>query len=117
MSEGGGVGGFRGGVGRGGGVATMGNDKTIVKVQASWFDYVNLMSAVKVDAEVSSVALLPHDGGQGLARYIVIGDKSGKLYFFSPQGDLVLEHFTEIHSPGTQSHSLQRFPVELARIA
>eukprot|EP00854_Cymbomonas_tetramitiformis_P017290 gene17290-20576_t len=74
--------------------AGMGLDKTIAKHKAAWYEYMQLMSAVKVDTEVSCLHLLPQDGGQGLARYFAVGDQTGKVYFFRPQGDLLLEYHT-----------------------
>jgi len=80
---------------------SVGLDKTVAKFRAGWFDHMALQSAVKVDSEVSALLVLPQDGGEGLARYIAIGDVEGKVYIFRPQGELIIEFHSGIFSPVT----------------
>ena len=66
-------------------------DKTVAKRRESWPDHLQLISAVKVDGEVSALTVLPQRGEHDLSRYFAVGDEAGKVYIFRPDGDLVVE--------------------------
>ena len=68
----------------------------VAKRREMWGDHLKLLSAVKVDGEVSALMVLPQSGSEGLARYIAVGDTQGRLYIFRPSGDLVIEHDCEV---------------------
>jgi hypothetical protein len=50
-----------------------------VQYRVSWFDHLQMLSAVRTDAAITAVAAMPQDGGQGLARYAAVGDAGGKV--------------------------------------
>ena len=64
---------------------------TVAKRRETWPDHLQLVSAVKVDGEVSALAVMPQRGENDLARYFAVGDDNGKVYIFRPDGDLVAE--------------------------
>jgi hypothetical protein len=50
-----------------------------VQYRVSWFDNMQLLSAVRTDAAITAVTGMPQDGGQGLMRYAAVGDATGKV--------------------------------------
>jgi len=52
-----------------------------VQYRVSWFDHLQLLSAVRTDAAITAVAVMPQDGGQGLVRYAAVGDAEGKVRY------------------------------------
>ncbi|KAK9794686.1 hypothetical protein WJX73_010726 [Symbiochloris irregularis] len=70
--------------------------RTLAQKQRSWADHMDLLAAVQMDDEVTAAITLPDNSA--LARYIALGDASGKIYVFSPMGKLQAEVWT-----GTQS--------------
>ncbi len=70
-----------------------------------WTEYLDLLAAVQADSEVSCMHVLADRSsvvgvggksalGLGLPRYVVLGDESGRVYLFSPRGDLAREYYT-----------------------
>ena len=83
----------------------------------AWTDYLELLAAVQADSRVSCMHVLADRtnvggvGGKaaltpGLPRYVVLGDESGRVYLFSPRGDLAREFYTGVWSG---NHSSRRF--------
>eukprot|EP00897_Mesotaenium_endlicherianum_P007835 jgi/Mesen1/707/ME000109S_10931 len=64
------------------------------KAGLAWAESFQVLSNVKVDADVSCLQVVPQEGArEGLARYLAVGDASGKLHFFLPHGGvLVTQH-------------------------
>lgn len=63
--------------------------RTLAQKQSSWTDHMELLAAVRLDDDVSAAITVPDNSA--LARYIALGDASGKLYVFSPSGRLQAE--------------------------
>ncbi|KAL2652897.1 hypothetical protein R1flu_021025 [Riccia fluitans] len=74
---------------------------TVARYKPAWAEHFGFLSAVKVDGEVSCLHVLPQEGEDGISRYVVVGDMTGRLYIFVWLGDLLLEHITMSSAPIT----------------
>lgn len=63
--------------------------RTLAQKQSSWTEQMDLLAAVRLDDEVTVAITIPDNSA--LARYVALGDASGKLYVFSSSGRLQAE--------------------------
>ncbi|KAL3684682.1 hypothetical protein R1sor_002704 [Riccia sorocarpa] len=80
---------------------SMSRGKTVARYKPAWAEHFSFLSAVKVDGEVSCLHVLPQEGEEGISRYVVVGDMTGRLYIVLWLGDLLLEYMTLSSSPIT----------------
>lgn len=92
-----------------------GSSMTVVRYKPAWAEHFQFISAVKVDADVSCLHTLPHEGENGLSRYVAVGDVTGRIYIFLTQGDLLVDWATQSRSPVTaiQSFTLRKNETKL----
>ncbi|XP_024387265.1 uncharacterized membrane protein At1g75140 [Physcomitrium patens] len=83
-----------GGSGPGGGM-------TIARYKPAWAEHFQFVSAVKVDIDVSCLHVLPHEGDDGMSRYVAVGDSAGRIFIFFIQGDLLVDYATLSQAPVT----------------
>ncbi|KAG6544864.1 hypothetical protein Mapa_013554 [Marchantia paleacea] len=74
---------------------------TVARYKPAWAEHFSFLSAVKVDGEVSCLHVLPQEGEDGISRYVIVGDMTGRLYVFMWLGDLLLDHMTLSLAPIT----------------
>jgi hypothetical protein len=85
---------IQGGAGPGGGM-------TVARYKPAWTEHFQFVSAVKVDVEVSCLHVLPHEGDDGMSRYVAVGDAAGRVYIFFIHGDLLVDYATVSPAPVT----------------
>ncbi|KAG0597890.1 hypothetical protein M758_12G028300 [Ceratodon purpureus] len=83
-----------GGSGPGGGM-------TVARYKPAWAEHFQFVSAVKVDVDVSCLHVLPHEGDDGMSRYVAVGDAAGRIYIFFIHGDLLVDYATLSPAPVT----------------
>lgn len=83
-----------GGSGPGGGM-------TVARYKPAWAEHFQFVSAVKVDVDVSCLHVLPHEGDDGMSRYVAVGDAAGRIYIFFIHGDLLVDYATLSQAPVT----------------
>jgi hypothetical protein len=74
---------------------------TVARYKPAWSENFQFVSAVKVDADVSCLHVLPQDGKEGLSRYVAVGDVKGRIYIFLKHGDLLVDYATLSTTPVT----------------
>ena len=68
--------------------------RTVARPAPAWADYFTLLAAVRTDAVATAAAALGEEGRGGGARLVAVGDAGGRLYLFSPRGELAAEFAT-----------------------
>lgn len=74
---------------------------TIARYKPAWSEHFQFLSAVKVDGDVTCLHVLPHEGEDGLSKYVAVGVNTGGVYIFLSHGDLLVEFQTVSHRPVT----------------
>lgn len=74
---------------------------TIARYKPAWSEHFQFLSAVKVDGEVTCLHVLPHEGEEGLSKYVAVGVNTGGVYIFLSHGDLLVDFQTVSHLPVT----------------
>ncbi|CAK9253741.1 unnamed protein product, partial [Sphagnum jensenii] len=74
---------------------------TVARYKPAWSENFQFVSAVKVDADVSCLHVLPQDGKEGMSRYVAVGDVKGRIYIFFKHGDLLVDYATLSTKPVT----------------
>ncbi|KAH7433880.1 hypothetical protein KP509_07G090900 [Ceratopteris richardii] len=74
---------------------------TIARYKPAWSQHFQFLSAIKVDGEVTCLHVLPHEGEEGLNKYVAIGSNNGRVYIFLAHGDLLIDFQTASHLPIT----------------
>lgn len=74
---------------------------TVARYKPAWSEHFQFLSAVKVDGEVTCLHVLPHEGEEGLSRYVAVGVNTGRVYIFLAHGDLLVDYQTASHLPVT----------------
>ena len=64
--------------------------RAVAKRRDRWHDHLRLIAAVKIDAPITALAVMPQRGEHELSRYFVVGDDAGAVHVFRPDGDLAL---------------------------
>ncbi|XP_024357704.1 uncharacterized membrane protein At1g75140 [Physcomitrium patens] len=83
------------------GVSGPGGGMTIARYKPAWAEHFQFVSAVKVDVDVSCLHVLPHEGDDGMSRYVAVGDSAGRIYIFFIYGDLLVDYATLSKAPVT----------------
>ncbi len=65
--------------------------RTISRKLPVWTDYFTFVSAIRTDARVLCSTVIKRTA-ESPARFLVVGDASGRLYFVNSAGDLAWEH-------------------------
>lgn len=78
-----------------------GGGMTIARYKPAWAEHFQFVSAVKVDVDVSCLHVLPHEGDDGMSRYVAVGDAAGRVYIFFIHGDLLVDYATLSQAPVT----------------
>lgn len=81
--------------------AGPGGGMTVARYKPAWAEHFQFVSAVKVDVDVSCLHVLPHEGDDGMSRYVAVGDAAGRIYIFFIHGDLILDYATLSQAPVT----------------
>jgi hypothetical protein len=74
---------------------------TVARYKPAWSENFQFVSAVRVDADVSCLHVLPQDGKEGMSRYVAVGDVKGRIYIFFKHGDLLVDYATLSTKPVT----------------
>lgn len=74
---------------------------TIARYKPAWSEHFQFLSAVKVDGEVTCLHVLPHEGEEGLSKYVAVGVNTGGVYIFLSHGDLLVDFQTVSRLPVT----------------
>eukprot|EP00250_Pteridium_aquilinum_P008225 c17782_g1_i1 orf=74-2626(-) len=74
---------------------------TIARYKPAWSEHFQFLSAVKVDGDVTCLHVLPHEGEEGLSKYVAVGVDIGRVYIFLSHGDLLVDFQTASHFPVT----------------
>lgn len=74
---------------------------TVARYKPAWSEHFQFLSALKVDGEVTCLHVLPHEGEEGVSKYVAVGDETGRVYIFLSHGDLLVDFSTISHSPVT----------------
>lgn len=64
--------------------------RAVAKRRDRWHDHLRLIAAVKIDAPITALAVMPQRGEHELSRYFAVGDDAGSVHVFRPDGDLAL---------------------------
>ena len=67
-----------------------GEHRAVARRRDAWHDHLRLIAAVKIDADVTALAVMPQRGEHELSRYFAVGDSTGAVHVFRPDGDLAL---------------------------
>ena len=67
-----------------------GEHRAVARRRDAWHDHLRLIAAVKIDADVTALAVMPQRGEHELSRYFAVGDSAGAVHVFRPDGDLAL---------------------------
>lgn len=78
-----------------------GGGMTVARYKPAWAEHFQFVSAVKVDVDVSCLHVLPHEGDDGMSRYVAVGDAAGRIYLFFIHGDLLVDYATLSQAPVT----------------
>lgn len=78
-----------------------GGGMTVARYKPAWAEHFQFVSAVKVDVDVSCLHVLPHEGDDGMSRYVAVGDVAGRIYIFFTHGDLLVDYATLSQAPVT----------------
>lgn len=81
--------------------AGPGGGMTVARYKPAWAEHFQFVSAVKVDVDVSCLHVLPHEGDDGMSRYVAVGDAAGRIYIFFTHGDLLVDYATLSPAPVT----------------
>ena len=68
--------------------------RTVARPAPGWADHFTLLAAVQTDAVATAAAALGEEGRGGGALLVAVGDAGGRLYLFSPRGELAAEFAT-----------------------
>ncbi|MCO5572547.1 hypothetical protein L7F22_026302 [Adiantum nelumboides] len=74
---------------------------TVARYKPAWSEHFQFLSAVKVDGEVTCLHVLPHEGEEGLSKYVAVGVNTGRVYIFLAHGDLLVDFQTASNMPVT----------------
>ncbi|KAI5082521.1 hypothetical protein GOP47_0002264 [Adiantum capillus-veneris] len=74
---------------------------TVARYKPAWSEHFQFLSAVKVDGEVTCLHVLPHEGEEGLSKYVAVGVDTGRVYIFLSHGDLLVDFQTVSSLPVT----------------
>jgi hypothetical protein len=66
----------------------------VARGRHSWPEYFSLVAAVKADADVTAMHSLFENPYSGSYRYLLLGDRAGKVYILSPQAEVLQEYST-----------------------
>ena len=66
--------------------------RTLAQRLTEWADDFDMLSAIKADSSVTAMTVLTYPPGGLYNGFLFMGDASGKLYAFSPKGQLALQH-------------------------
>ncbi|XP_002980204.2 uncharacterized membrane protein At1g75140 [Selaginella moellendorffii] len=75
--------------------------RVVARYKPAWSDHFQFLSAVHLEAPLSSLHILPHEGEDGMGKYVAVGDEAGHLYIFSSLGDLLVDHSSPYTAPVT----------------
>ena len=79
----------------------LGGGMTVARYKPAWAEHFQFVSAVKVDVDVTCLHVLPHEGDDGMSRYVAVGDAAGRIYIFFIHGDLLVDYTTLSRAPVT----------------
>ncbi|KAI4366386.1 hypothetical protein MLD38_022270 [Melastoma candidum] len=73
---------------------------SVTKFGTVWSERFRFASAMRLDDEVSCINVLPYRDSEGLSKYVAIGDKAGRFFLLSRNGDVLVGQDTS-ESPVT----------------
>lgn len=80
-----------------------GNGKgvTVAKFRPAWSERFQFLSAVKMESDVTCLNVLPHEGDDGVGKYVAVGDAQGRVYILLSHGEVLVDFLTLSTAPVT----------------
>lgn len=88
-----------------------GNGKgiTVEKFRPAWSERFQFLSAVKMESDVTCLNVLPHEGDDGVGKYVAVGDAQGRVYILLSHGEVLVDFLTLSTAPVTAMLSYLNF--------
>lgn len=86
-----------------------GKGVTVAKFRPAWSERFQFLSAVKMESDVTCLNVLPHEGDDGVGKYVAVGDAQGRVYILFSHGEVLVDFLTLSTAPVTAMLSYLSF--------